>query len=76
MAVELGTQHSSLSGLTEPEAKEFHKIFMSSFIIFTVVAVIAHFLAWMWRPWLPGPQGYAMLDSVKDALTSVSSHIV
>lgn len=75
MAVESGMQQSSLSGLTEPEAKEFHKIFMSSFIIFTVVAVIAHFLAWMWRPWLPGPQGYAMLDSVKDVLTSVSSYI-
>jgi light-harvesting complex 1 beta chain len=51
----------SMSGLTESEAKEFHAIFMTSFIIFTVIAVIAHFLAWQWRPWLPGPQGYAAL---------------
>ena len=42
----------SLSGLTAHEAKEFHSIFMSSFIAFTVVAIIAHVLAWAWRPWL------------------------
>ena len=55
----------SMSGLTEPEAKEFHKIFMTSFIGFTVVAIIAHFLVWQWRPWLPGPHGYtqSLLDS-------------
>ena len=30
------------------------------------VAIIAHFLAWAWRPWLPGSQGYtsSMLDTV------------
>jgi light-harvesting complex 1 beta chain len=49
----------SLSGLTEQEAQEFHAIFMRSFIGFTVVALIAHVLAWLWRPWLPGPEGYA-----------------
>jgi light-harvesting complex 1 beta chain len=44
----------TLSGLTEGEAKEFHGIFMTSFIAFTIVALIAHILVWMWRPWLPG----------------------
>ncbi|MFS0737741.1 light-harvesting antenna LH1, beta subunit [Sphingomonas sp. 1P06PA] len=48
--------------LTPEEAREFHKIFLTSFIIFTIVAIIAHVLAWNWRPWLPGPDGYAMLD--------------
>ena len=48
----------SLSGLTESEAHEFHAIFMTSFLIFVGVAVVAHILAWMWRPWLPGPGGY------------------
>ncbi len=42
----------SLSGLTESEAKEFHGIFVTSFIIFTVIAIVAHFLVWQWRPWL------------------------
>jgi light-harvesting complex 1 beta chain len=42
----------SLSGLTEQEAKEFHGIFVSSFIGFTIVAIIAHVLVWNWRSWL------------------------
>jgi light-harvesting complex 1 beta chain len=38
--------------LTPEEAKEFHKLFVMSFLIFTVVAIIAHVLVWNWRPWL------------------------
>jgi light-harvesting complex 1 beta chain len=45
-------KRGSLSGLTENEAKEFHKIFVTSFIIFTVIAIVAHILVWQWRPWL------------------------
>lgn len=41
----------TLSGLTANEAKEFHSVFMTSFIGFTVIAIIAHVLAWSWRPW-------------------------
>ena len=44
--------------LTPEEAKEFHKLFMTSFILFTIVAIVAHILAWMWRPWLPDANGY------------------
>jgi light-harvesting complex 1 beta chain len=51
----------SMSGLTETEAKEFHKLFVTSFLVFTLIAVGAHVLAWMWRPWLPGPDGYGSL---------------
>jgi light-harvesting complex 1 beta chain len=58
----------SLSGLTEQEAKEFHGIFMASFIGFMVVAIIAHFLVWQWRPWLPGPKGYAALDGMQQSV--------
>lgn len=42
----------SLSGLTENEAREFHGIFIVSFLVFTAIAVVAHFLVWQWRPWL------------------------
>jgi len=45
-------KRGSLSGLTDDEAREFHGIFMTSFIGFTVIAIIAHVLAWSWRPWL------------------------
>jgi light-harvesting complex 1 beta chain len=62
----------SLSGLTEPEAKEFHSIFVTSFIIFTVIAIVAHFLVWQWRPWLPGPNGY---KSAIDGLTNVAAYL-
>lgn len=64
----------SLSGLTEQEAKEFHSIFMTSFIVFTVVAIIAHFLVWNWRPWFPGVNGYASLtDGVNYAMSYLTT---
>jgi light-harvesting complex 1 beta chain len=53
----------SLSGLTEPEAKEFHSVFITSFVIFTVIAIIAHVLVWQWRPWIPGADGYPAADA-------------
>jgi light-harvesting complex 1 beta chain len=65
------TRGGSLSGLSEREAKEFHGIFMSSFIGFTAIAVVAHILAWMWRPWLPPAKGYGSL--VDGATTTVAS---
>lgn len=67
----------ALSGLTEQEAKEFHKIFMTSFIIFTVIAIVAHILVWQWRPWLPGPHGYTgMVDTLHGALSAVRHFVV
>ncbi len=48
----MADERKGLSGLTEHEAQEFHKIFVTSFIIFTVIAIIAHVLVWQWRPWL------------------------
>lgn len=63
---------SSLSGMTREEAQEFHAAFMRSFIGFTVVALIAHVLAWMWRPWLPGVNGYTAADAT-DLVTQISS---
>ncbi len=44
--------------LTPDEAKEFHKLFVASMAFFTIVAIIAHFLVWQWRPWFPGTEGY------------------
>jgi light-harvesting complex 1 beta chain len=54
---------SSMSGLTEAEAKEFHKLFVTSFLAFTAIALVAHILAWLWRPWLPGPNGYTLIET-------------
>jgi light-harvesting complex 1 beta chain len=67
----------SLSGLTESEAREFHSIFMTSFIIFTVIAIVAHILAWMWRPWLPGVNGYktGALESVTHWASALLTYV-
>jgi light-harvesting complex 1 beta chain len=59
---------SSLSGLTDAEAKEFHGLFVSSFVAFIVIAIIAHILVWAWRPWIPGPKGWALLDGATAAV--------
>lgn len=65
MANEIG-RRSTLSGLSEPEAREFNRIFLLSFLLFTGIAVVAHILAWLWRPWGGNyalrPAGTAMLD--------------
>lgn len=64
MAIDTSTPET-LSGLSASEAQEFHKAFMMSFIIFTLIACVAHFLVWMWRPWIPGPEGYTDVASVE-----------
>jgi len=45
------TTGGSPTGLTPEAAKAFHGLFMTSFIGFTVIAIVAHVLVWYWRPW-------------------------
>jgi len=61
------------SGLSDAEAKEFHSIFVTSFVVFTAIAVVAHVLAWMWRPWLPSVNGYSMLDAAQSVVQTMVS---
>ena len=49
---------SPVSGLTNAEAKELHSGFVGMTILYVAIAVIAHILMWMWRPWFPGTPGY------------------
>lgn len=51
------------SGLSEEEARGFNSVFFASFVGFTLIAVIAHFLVWQWRPWIPGARGYPARNS-------------
>jgi light-harvesting complex 1 beta chain len=71
----MADDRSSLSGLTDAEAKEFHSLFTSSFVAFTVIAVVAHILVWLWRPWIPGPKGWALLDGATTAVQHAISLI-
>ncbi len=52
------SDRNTLTGLTAEEAQEFHRLFQTSFLLFTIVAVVAHFLVWLWRPWFPPVEGY------------------
>jgi len=63
----MSDENRSLTGLSSREAQEFHRYFMLGFIVFTVIAIIAHFLVWQWRPWLPGPEGYAAVTESVNA---------
>jgi light-harvesting complex 1 beta chain len=58
--------------LTEAEAKEFHKYFLISFIVFTLIAIIAHFLVWQWRPWLGEAKAFAELEQARPGVTVTS----
>ena len=61
--------------LTAEEAKDFHKLFMMSFFIFTLIAIVAHFLVWQWRPWLPtGPDGvYKTVTTTASVVTPATA---
>jgi len=65
----------SLSGLTENEAQEYHKYFIQGFMIFTAIAVVAHILVWMWRPWIPGDEGYVVVSSLSKATETISAFL-
>ncbi len=43
---------SDKSGMTEEEARAFHGYFVTGFMGFTAIAIGAHVLVYMWRPWL------------------------
>jgi len=45
------SNRTSISGLTDEEAQEFHHYWAQGFVGFTAVAVLAHILVWAWRPW-------------------------
>ena len=58
------------SGISDEEAQEFMSYYLMGTIVFVVVAIIAHFLVWQWRPWLPGLEGYAALTDGAQAVAN------
>jgi light-harvesting complex 1 beta chain len=68
----MADKDKSLSGLSEDEAKEFHSIFVISFIAFTVIALIAHLLVWNWRPWGWAGMEQANAPMLNDATLAVT----
>jgi len=49
--VPLEAEMSEKGGMTEEEARRFHGYMVTGTMGYIVVAAVAHFLAWSWRPW-------------------------
>jgi light-harvesting complex 1 beta chain len=65
------------AGSLESGEREFHGIFVLSFIVFMAIAVIGQVLAGNWRSWLPGAEGStSMIDGVKAAVNSFMPYVV
>ena len=65
------------TGLSDQEAKEFHSLFITSFLAFTGIAAVAHWLVWTWRPWLPGARGYtSLIDGATQSLASIAPWLI
>ena len=47
----MADRKGSISGLTDDEAQEFHRYWTQGVVGFAAVAVVAHLLVWIWRPW-------------------------
>jgi light-harvesting complex 1 beta chain len=41
----------SFTGLTDEQAQELHSVYMSGFMIFAIVASVAHLLTYFKLPW-------------------------
>jgi light-harvesting complex 1 beta chain len=65
--------NNSWSGISDQEAQEFHTYYLQGMFLFVAIAVVAHILVWMWRPWIPPAGGYkaALLDGATTVLSAV-----
>jgi light-harvesting complex 1 beta chain len=69
--------NNSWSGVSDQEAQEFHNFYLQGTTLFTLVAIVAHVLVWLWRPWIPPAGGYkaALLDGATTVLSTVQTFI-
>ena len=66
----------SLQQVLKSDSKAFLGIFVASFVVFLVIALIAQMLAWQWRPWFPGAEGEkSLVGGVKAAVYSFMSYL-
>lgn len=65
------SDRESMSGLTPDEAREFHDFYMKGLVLFTAVAIAAHFLVWIWRPWF-----HADMASASDLLQNSAATLM
>ena len=60
----------------EGDSLTYRGIFLTSFAVFLLVALLAQVLTWHWRTWLPGAEGEkSMIGGVKAAVYTAMSHL-
>jgi light-harvesting complex 1 beta chain len=60
----------------KPDSRAYYGIFLVSFLIFLVVALVAQLLTWKWRLWLPGAEGQkSLLSGVKSSVYTFMSYL-
>jgi light-harvesting complex 1 beta chain len=64
----MAEQEVSFTGLTDEQAQELHEVYLKGFYLFAGVALVAHLLTFVWRPWFAGPDGYAAIEAVSRTL--------
>ncbi len=66
---------NSMTAVSDEEAKEFHAMFSQAFTVYIGVAVVAHILAWAWRPWIPGDEGFgaALIEGANTVTAAVQT---
>ncbi len=68
--------NAPLQQVLKNDSKTFIGIFVASFVVFLVIALIAQTLAWQWRPWFPGAEGEkSLVGGVKAAVYSFMSYL-
>jgi light-harvesting complex 1 beta chain len=62
--------------LPATESKGFYGIFVVSFVVFLMIALLAQMFALQWRAWFPGAEGdRSMIGGVKAAVYTFMSHL-
>lgn len=66
----------ALATLRNGDSLAFRSIFIASFAVFLVVALLAQVLTWHWRTWLPGAESErTLIGGVRSAVYTVMSHL-
>lgn len=70
-------QHTDMhASMTSSPLNGFRTIFVVTFMIFLLMAMVGQLFAWNWRTWLPGAEGtQSIFESVNSAVYTVISQL-
>jgi light-harvesting complex 1 beta chain len=67
---------SAVPGRAQSPSHGYYAIFVASFIVFLMVALVAQLIAWKWRPWFPGAEGEtSLIGAVKASVYTFMSYL-